>query len=162
MPDALVGSEMRARLEDMVTACSTRASRLEQYLQITGATPRRSAPSCARRRCRRPRSTSRLRAIAVAEGLDASDDELDEEIEQPVGERRRRRSTTLASSSRAAASCRPVRSDLTNRNALEWLTDHVTVVDDAGNPIGASCSRSPRTTDDTTTIMTDHDHDHDH
>ena len=43
-----------------------------------------------------------------------------------------------------------VRSDITKRKALEWLLDHVEIVDENGAPVDRSL------------YETDHDHDHDH
>ena len=41
-----------------------------------------------------------------------------------------------------------VRSDITKRKALEWLLEHVEIVDEHGNPVDRS--------------LYEHDHDHDH
>jgi trigger factor len=75
-----------------------------------------------------------LRALVEAEELPLSDDELDAEItimaEQmdtsPADLRRR-----LDTAGRTGA----VRSELRKGKALEWLLDHVDLVDEEGNPM---------------------------
>ena len=109
---------------------------LEQYLAATGQDQdafvdelRDDAPR------RRSRSTSRCGPSPTPRSIEATDDELDAEIDRlaervgPEAERgaqaaraQRRRSRRYAPTSR-------------KRKALEWLVDHVEVVDEDGNPI---------------------------
>ncbi len=76
-----------------------------------------------------------LRAVADAEGIEVSDEDLD------AGDRRRGRARRAAGRGRpravraATAQLPLVRSDIRKRKALEWLIEHVEIVDEDGNAI---------------------------
>ena len=75
-----------------------------------------------------------LRAVATAEGLEVDDDELEAEYEavaQRVGEKVSKVRKQLERNGQVSA----VRSDLRTRKALEWLVEHVELVDEAGNAV---------------------------
>ena len=156
VPDSLVGSEMRARLEDMVHRLSHQGITLEQYLSITGTEPQAFSDDLRETAVQATKVDLALRAIAVAEGLTATDAELDEQIEQlastadiDVDVAREQLDT--------AGRLSDLRADLTNRNALKWLNDLVIITDEAGNPIRREELEVP---DDPAEHEHDHDHDH--
>jgi trigger factor len=75
-----------------------------------------------------------LRAVADAEGLDVSEEELDEEIVR-LAERFGQPAGTLRDQLERTDQMAAVRSDLRKAKALEWLLDHVEVVDEEGRSI---------------------------
>ncbi len=97
--------------------------------------PRRSPRSCARPPRKAVKVDLALRAVVAAEGLEATDEELEDEV---VADDRRRcdvASRTASSQLRAGGQLSAVRSDIANRKALEWLVEHIEIVDPDGNPI---------------------------
>ena len=99
---------------------------LEQYLQFTNTPAEQFSADLRETALNSTKVDLALRAIAVAEDLLPSDDELDEEIEKLAAQldvdadqarRQLEENDQLGS----------VRSDLGNRAALTWLTEHVTV-----------------------------------
>jgi trigger factor len=157
VPEALVGTEMRSRLEDLVHRLSHQGITLEQYLQFTNTPAEQFTADLRETAVGSAKVDLALRAIAAAEGLLPSDEELDEEIEKiaaqldvdaELARRQLEENDQLGS----------VRSDLGNRAALRWLTERVTIVDEEGNPV----SRDELEVEAPEPDEHDHDHDHDH
>jgi hypothetical protein len=95
-----------------------------------------------------------LRAVAEAEGIEVTDDELEAElasVAERVGEARRRSGSSSSGTDQIPA----VRSDIAKRKALEWLLERVEVVDEDGQPIDRASSTRPPTP--TTTTRRHHD-----
>ncbi len=75
-----------------------------------------------------------LRAVADAEGIEATDDDLDAEFAGwPSGSSRS--PTRSAEQFERADQIPAVRSDIKKRKALEWLIERVEIVDEDGNAI---------------------------
>ena len=75
-----------------------------------------------------------LRAIADAEGLDCSDDDLVAEIER-VAERLDTDADAVRAQLERNGQIPAVRSDLRKQKAYDWLSERVTINDEDGNPI---------------------------
>jgi FKBP-type peptidyl-prolyl cis-trans isomerase (trigger factor) len=86
--------------------------------------------------------------VARAEELDVDDDELEAEyaaVAERVGQKPAQVRKQLERNGQVAA----VRSDLRTRKALEWLTEHVELVDEGGNTIDrASLTAQPEDSED--------------
>jgi trigger factor len=154
VPEALVSAEMQNRLQNLAYQLQGRGIALDDYLQITGRDPESFTAELKEAADEAVRVDLALRAVAVAEGLEATDEQVDTEILQLIAtadvdldEAR----DQLRSGGQLSA----VRSDLSNRNALEWLVDHSEVVDPDGNPIAEEYLQLPDEPEP-------HDHDHDH
>jgi trigger factor len=107
---------------------------LGEYLQATGRTPDDLLAAVRADAHRAVKADLALRALAEAEELGLSDEELDAEIatmaermETTPGELRRQ----LDTAGRTGA----VRSELRKGKALQWLLDHVELFDEEGNPM---------------------------
>ncbi len=153
LPEALVSMELNNRLQDLAMRLQAQGLQLEQYLMMTGRSQEQLVDELREAAETSSRVDLGLRAVAAAEGIDCSDDELDEEIDsvaERVGEKPAKVRAQLERNDQIPA----VRSDITKRKALEWLLDHVEIVDEHGNPVDRS--RYEHRHDD-------HDHDdHDH
>ena len=159
IPESLAGTEMRARLEDLVNRLSSQGIGLEQYLQITGTEPQAFTDDLRETALQACKVDLALRAIAVAEDLTPSDADLEEEfarigaqVDLDVDEVRQR----IAENDQMLA----VRSDIGNRAALKWLTEHVEIVDESGSAVNRDELDLDMDEDDD---HAGHDHDdHDH
>src|SRR5690606_19875944 len=78
-----------------------------------------------------------LRAVADAEGIECTDDDLTEEIEG-VAERVGQSAESVREQFERVGQISAVRSDIRKRKALEWLIEHVEVRDEDGSPIDRS------------------------
>jgi trigger factor len=149
-PEAMVSGEMQARLQNLAYNLQGRGIRLEDYLQITGRDPESFTEELREAAVEAVKVDLALRAIADAEGLEASDDELEHEIVHLIGDA----DLTVEDATeelRSGGQLSAVRSDITKRKALEWLVTQSEVVDEDGNAVPAELLALP-----------DHDHEHDH
>ncbi|HEX4902469.1 MAG TPA: trigger factor [Acidimicrobiales bacterium] len=147
LPEALVSMELDNRLQDLAMRLQAQGLRLEQYLMMTGRTQEQLVDELREAAETSSRVDLALRAVAVAERIDCTDEDLDAEIESVatrVGEKPAKVRLQLERNDQIPA----VRSDITKRKALEWLLEHVEIVDEHGNPVDRS--------------LYEHDHDHDH
>ena len=75
-----------------------------------------------------------LRAVVAQEAIEATDDEVDAEIER-LAERSSRSPRRCGAISNGEGVLEAVRSDIARGKALAFLVDHATVVDEDGNTV---------------------------
>jgi trigger factor len=133
-PDALVEEETQERLHDLGHRLEERRMNLEQFLQASGRHREELLAEIRTEAVRDVRADLALRALADAEGIEVTDDELERAVEElaeqaqsTVAEVRRR----LDRSGRLSA----VRSGRRKAKALSWLLEHVELVDEDGSPV---------------------------
>jgi trigger factor len=156
-PEALVSSEMQARLQNLAFQLQGRGIRLEDYLQITGRDPESFTAELKEASEEAVKVDLALRAVVEAESLQATDAEVDEEIEHLIGDAE----ITLDDAReelQSGGQLSAVRSDVSKRKALEWLVERSEVVDTDGTAIAAELLALPEDDHD----HAGHDHDHDH
>ncbi len=154
LPEALIGGELNGRLQDLGMRLQAQGMGLEQYLMMTGRSQEQLIEELRENAETSARVDLALRAIVVAESIECSDDELDAEINEVaerVGEKPKKVRTQLEQNDQLPA----VRSDITKRKALEWLLDHVEIVDENGNNVDRSTYEPPA--DDATDTDTEED-----
>ena len=133
-PGALVDAEVRERLHDLGHRLEARRLTVEQFLAASG---RSEADLLAEIRAdadRAVRLDLALRALADAEDIQVTDEELD----QAVDEMAKQAGTSAADLRRRldrAGRLPAVRSDRRKAKALTWLFDHVDLVDEDGKPV---------------------------
>jgi len=148
-PEPLVQSEMQSRLQDLALRLNAQGMSAEQYLAVTGTTQEQLVEGLREAAQQAVKADLALRAIADAEGIEVGDDDLDHEIfhlAERMGEKPDKVRRQLERNDQLPA----VRSDLRTRKALDWLLEHVEVVDPDGQPI------------DRADLELRHDHEHDH
>jgi trigger factor len=134
IPEVLVDAEVNERLHDLQHRLEAQKLGLGEYLQATGRTPDDLLAAVRVDAQRAVKADLALRALAEAEELAVTDDELEAEIAtmaqrmetSPAGLRRQ-----LDTAGRTGA----VRSELRKSKALQWLLDHVELFDEEGNPM---------------------------
>jgi trigger factor len=148
---------MQARLQNLAMQLQSRGIRLEDYLQITGRDPESFTEELKEASEEAVKVDLALRAVVEAESLHATDAEVDEEIEQLIGDADislEDAREELQSGGQLSA----VRSDVAKRKALEWLVERSEVVDTDGVAVAAELLALPEDDHD----HAGHDHDHDH
>ena len=150
-PEPLVQQEMGARLQDLGRRLSAQGIEPEEYLAALGREDGDVLEELRGTAASAVKADLALRAVADAESLDVDDDDLDAEIESLAG-RMRQKPETVRRQLERNDSISAVRSDLRIRKALDWLLEHVEIVDPDGEPIDR---------DDLALGDDDHDHDHD-
>ena len=133
-PASLVESEVRERLHDLGHRLEARRMTVEQFLAASGRDEGSLVAEIRAEATNAVRADLALRALADAESVEVSDEELEEaiaEMAEQVGTTPADLRGRLDRAGRLAA----VRSDRRKAKALAWLLDHVEVVDDEGNPV---------------------------
>ena len=134
LPEALVEDEMRTRLQDLGLRLQAQGVGIEQYLAATG----RSQPEFVEELRTAGREAVKvdlaLRAVADAEAIEVADDEVEAEIGR-LAERTNQKPNQLRKVIERNGQIPELRSDLRKRKALEWIVEHVEVVDPDGQPI---------------------------
>ncbi len=137
VPDALVTQETERRWRELGHRLESQGTSIEDYARSSGVTLDDLVGRLREDATHAVKADLALRALADAEGLEATEAEIDEEIEraarrlgEPAAEVRRRLEQQDAIPT--------VRSDVRKAKALEWLVEHVEVVDEEGQPIDRS------------------------
>lgn len=133
-PEPLVREEMEHRLHDLSGRIQSQGGTLPQYLEATGTSEQELLEQVQAEAAQAVKADLALRALVVAEGIEADDDEVDREIER-LAERFQRKPTQLRRDLERGEGLAAVRSDVRKAKALAWLVEHVEVVDEEGNPI---------------------------
>ena len=142
VPEAMVASEMDARLDSLAGDLSMRGHELDDYLESIGQSREEFEAGLRVSADRSVKLDLALRAVAAAEGLEADSDAVDAELRRLVlatangadldaaveAERLRE---ALESSGRLS----DMRSQLSKRAALEWITDRVELVGPDGQAV---------------------------
>ena len=149
VPEPMIGSEMQERLQDLALRLQAQGMQLEQYLAMTGADPETFSQELRDTALQAVKVDLALRAVADAEGIECSEDDLTADLEgvaTRVGEDVDVVRERLQSGGQMSA----VRSDIRKRKALEWLLERVEVVDPEGATIDRSELELPSEDDDET------------
>ncbi len=133
-PDPLVQQDMERRLHDLMHRLEAQGGTIPQYLAATGQDQATFVDGIRGGSIKAVLADLGLRAVVAQEEIEATDAELDAEIDrlaERLGEKPERVRRDLGRRGVLEA----VRSDIARGKALEFLIDHATVVDPAGNPI---------------------------
>ncbi|MYE74975.1 MAG: trigger factor [Acidimicrobiaceae bacterium] len=142
VPEAMIASEVDARRENLTRDLAQRGYELDDYLDSIGQSRDEFEGGLRLSADRSVKLDLALRAVAVAEGLEADDEAVDAELEQAVvaagngaevdaaAETARLRDA-LASSGRLS----DMRSQISKRTAMEWITERVELVDPDGEVV---------------------------
>ena len=147
-PEALVSAEMQQRLEQLAMRLEAQGMGIEEYLANSGQEQEAFVAELRESAEQGVKVDLALRAVAVAQDIEIADEELEAEyvsVAERVGEKPAKVRQQLERNGQVSA----VRSDLRTRKALEWLIEHVELVDEGGNTIDrASLEIEPETEDD--------------
>jgi trigger factor len=134
VPEVLVDAEVNERLHDLQHRLEAQKLGLAEYFQATGTSPDELLASVRVDAHSAVKADLALRALVEAEELPLSDDELDAEV-STMAERMDTSPADLRRRLDTAGRTGAVRSELRKGKALEWLLDHVDLVDEEGNPM---------------------------
>jgi trigger factor len=136
-PEALVNDELQRRAHDLEHRLQEQGATVSQYLEAVGQTEEELIAELKGQAANGVKADLALRAVADAEGIEVSDDEVDAEIAR-LAERYGSKGTKPAQLRRQlerADQMPAVRSDVRKSKALEWLIETVEIVDEEGHPI---------------------------
>jgi trigger factor len=137
VPEPMISQEMQDQLQDLALRVRAQGLQLDQYLAMTGTDPERFSTELRQAAEARVKVDLALRAVADAEGIECTDEDLDAELEA-VAERVGQPIEDVRDRLGRAGQISAVRSDVRKRKALEWLLERTEVLD----PDGAAIDRS--------------------
>jgi trigger factor len=144
-PEPLVGAAMERRLHDLAHRLESQGTDIGQWLQATGQTQEQLIEDLRSGSSDAVKADLALRAVADAEGIEASDEDVDAEIEQ-LAERYGQKPAQLRKQLDRADQLPAVRSDIRKAKAMAWLVEHVEIVDEQGQSIDRADLQLPAQT----------------
>jgi trigger factor len=133
-PEPLVEAELERRAHDLAHRLEAQGATIAQYLEATGQTEEQLVEELRQGATTAVKADLALRAVADAEEIEVSDDEVQVEVER-MAERLGQKPAQLQRQLERAEQMPAVRSDIRKGKALEWLADHVEIVDSGGRSI---------------------------
>jgi trigger factor len=134
VPEVLVDAEVNERLHDLGHRLENQKLTIEQFLTATNQSGEDLVASLRGESAQAVKIDLALRAVAAAENLSVSSEELDEEIAklaEQFSTTPRRLREQLDENGRTVA----VRAEIAKNKASTWLLEHVEVVDEEGKSI---------------------------
>ena len=148
VPEPMVASEIESRVGSITRDLAQRGHELDDYLSSIGQSREEFEAGLRVSADRSVRLDLALRAVAAAEGLEADEDALDAELHQVVLAASQRtpngesaevdtaaEATRLREALASVGQLSPMRSEISKRAALEWITERVELVDPDGEVI---------------------------
>jgi trigger factor len=136
-PDALVNNEFQSRAEGFVMQLQAQGIGLEQYFAATGQDQVTLTEGLKDAAARAVRVDLALRAVADAEDLQTNDDDLSDEYER-IALRVSQKPAQVRKAYEKGDAVPELRAELRKRKAVEWLLQHVEIVDGEGRTIERS------------------------
>lgn len=133
-PEALVSAEVNRRAQDLVRRLEAQGADVEQYLQAMGTTGEELGASMREAAIEAVKGDLALRAVVEAESIEVTEEELDAEIER-FASRNKQKPAAVRRQLERAEQLQAVRSDIKRGKALQWLVEHVEIVDEDGRTI---------------------------
>jgi trigger factor len=134
MPETLVNEATQRLLGSFIRQLEARKIPLDQYLTAREQDADQLLAELRAQATEQVKADLALRAVADAEELEVNDDELAAEI-QRLADESNRPVGDVARQVAEGSGLERLRSDIRNSKAVEWLLDHVEVVDEQGNPM---------------------------
>lgn len=133
-PEVMISNEVQQRIQDLAMRLSAQGISLDQYLAITGQPQTQFVAELQETASQSVIVDLALRAVAKAEALEVTEDELHEEFAEAaeqLGETVEAMRTRFDQSGQII----DIRADMLKQKALTWLVERVEIVDSDGNLI---------------------------
>ncbi|MCU1344098.1 MAG: tig [Acidimicrobiia bacterium] len=148
-PDAMVNDELRSRVEDFIMRLQAQGMSVEQYLSISGGSAETITEELRTVAIQGVKADLALRAVAEAESLQASDEDLEEEFIR-LAQGSKQKPAQIRKAYERSEAVPSLRAELRKRKALEWLVERVEIVDPEGKPIDRALLNPTSDSDDST------------
>jgi trigger factor len=158
-PESMVNAEMQSRLQNVARQFQSQGIDLGAWLSATGQDPQQFMEGSRPQAVEAVKADLALRAVATAEGIEVSDDELEMEYARMAMQfgRKAREIRRMYEQNDAVPE---LIAQIRKSKATDWLLHHVEMVDRDGKPIDRDLVLG-HTHDEHGGHVHDHDHDHD-
>ena len=151
-PESMVQADLQGRVQNTVQQFQAQGISIDQWLQVTGQDAATFIEGLKVQSQKAVKVDLALRAVGVAEGLEVTDDDIEAEYAR-IAVQVRQKPNEVRKAYEKNDAVTDLVAQMRKTKALDWLLDHVEIVDQDGNPIDRALVIGK--TDD-------HDHDHDH
>ncbi len=159
-PESMVQADLQGRVQNTVQQFQAQGISIDQWLQVTGQDAATFIESLKVQSQKAVKVDLALRAVGVAEGIEVTDDDINAEYAR-IAMQVRQKPTEVRKAYEKNDAVTDLVAQMRKTKALDWLLDHVEIVDPEGNPIDRTLVIGK--TDDHDHHHGDHDHgDHDH
>jgi trigger factor len=134
IPDPLIAQEMQQRLQDLSMRLEAQGMNLDTWIAMSGKEPDEVVADLRETATTAVKVDLALRAVAEAEGIECTDEDLEQEYAQ-VAERLNLKAKEVRRQFERAEQVPAVRSDVKKRKAFDWLLERVEIVDEDGTTI---------------------------
>jgi len=160
-PEVMVDAEFRGRFDRTVQQFQAQGIDMGAWLSATGQTPDTLVAAIREQAEQGARVDLALRAVANAENIEVSDEDLEAEyarIAMQVGQKAR----AVRQAYEQNHAVLDLIAQIRKNRALEWLAHHVEIVDTEGQPIDPDLILAEGEHEHDHDHDHEHDHDHDH
>ena len=157
-PESMVQADLQGRVQNTVQQFQAQGISIDQWLQVTGQDAATFIEGLKVQSQKAVKVDLALRAVGAAEGIEVNDDDLAAEYDR-IGQQVRQKPPEVRKAYEKNDAVTDLIAQMRKNKALDWLLEHVEVVDPEGNPIDRDVVMG-KTDDDHQ--HHDHDHDHDH
>jgi trigger factor len=133
-PASLVDAEVDRQLHELGHRLESQGASLPQYLEAIGQSPEDFVEGLRQQSAPSVKADLALRAVAEAEGIEPTEDDIEAEIERLAAAYGRSPAEVQRELERAEQ-IPAVRSDWKKSKALEWVVEHVEIVDNEGHAV---------------------------
>ena len=155
-PESMVQADLQGRVQNAVQQFQSQGISIDQWLQVTGQDAATFIEGLKVQSRKAVKVDLALRAVGVAEGLEVTDDEITAEFER-IAIQVRQKPAQVRKAYEQNDAVTDLVAQMRKTKALDWLLEHIEIVDPEGNPIDRALVIGKTDGHDD-----DHQHDHDH
>ena len=145
-PEAMVNSDLRGRVQNTLKQFESQGISMEQWLSVTQQTAEQFVDALKEQSVLATKVDIALRAVAVAEKLDATEDDLERQFAR-IATQVKKKSAAIRKAYEKNDAISDLKAQIAKSKAIDWLLHNSQFVDEKGSAI------------DNETILGEHDHD---
>ena len=136
IPEAMIASDLQARVRNTVEQFQSQGVSIDQWLSATGQTTESFIDNLRNESQKAVRVDLALRAVAVAQAITASEDDIEQEIER-IAMQVGRKVNQVRKAYQENDALTELAAQIHKSQAVDWLLRNSTLVDPEGNAISA-------------------------
>ena len=136
IPEAMIASDLQARVRNTVEQFQSQGVSIDQWLSATGQTTESFIDNLRNESQKAVRVDLALRAVAVAQAITASEDDIEQEIER-IAMQVGRKVNQVRKAYQENDALTELAAQIQKSQAVDWLLRNSTLVDPEGNAISA-------------------------
>ena len=133
-PESMVNGDLQQRVQNTVQQFQSQGISIEQWLQATGQDTASFIEGLKAQSEKAVKVDLALRAIATAEGMEVDDDDLEKEYAR-IAMQVRQKASQVRRAYESNDAVTDLKASIRKTKALDWLLEHVELVDTTGAPI---------------------------